>query len=73
MKILKEEKENGKLTDFYSILYLSYETGILKIEKDELKNFFFYTLENAGKNKNYIFYKKKGKIIKRKLWEKLNV
>jgi protein arginine kinase len=73
MKIIKEEKENGKLTDFYSILYLSYETGILVIEKNELKNLFFYILENTGKNKNYIFYEKKGKIIKRKLWEKLNV
>ncbi|HOK56597.1 MAG TPA: ATP--guanido phosphotransferase [bacterium] len=73
MKILKEERENGEFIDFYSLLFLSYVSGILNFEKHELKDFFFFILENTGKNKNYIFSEKKGKILKRKLWEKLNV
>lgn len=73
IKILKEEKGNGEFFDLYTLLSLSYMSGILDIKKYELKNFFFYILGSIEKNKNYIFYEKKGKILKRKIWEKLNV
>ncbi|MCM8784985.1 MAG: ATP--guanido phosphotransferase [Candidatus Omnitrophica bacterium] len=73
MKILKPEKTNGQFTDLYSLLSLSYVCGILDIEKKELRNLFFYLLENIEKNKNYIFNGKNGKILKREIWERLNV
>ncbi|MCM8810481.1 MAG: ATP--guanido phosphotransferase [Candidatus Omnitrophica bacterium] len=73
MKILEQEKENGEVSDLFSLLSLSYTTGILEIKKEELRNLFFYLLENIEKNKNYIFQSKKGKILKREIWERLNV
>ncbi|MFN4227447.1 MAG: ATP--guanido phosphotransferase [Candidatus Ratteibacteria bacterium] len=73
MKILKQEKSNGQFDDFFSLLTISYLSGILDIKKYELKNLFFYLLENNEKNKDYIFQGKKGKILKKEILERLNV
>ncbi|MCX7917201.1 MAG: ATP--guanido phosphotransferase [bacterium] len=72
---IMNEKNNkdGEFFDLYSLIFLSHLTGIIKIKKKDLKSLFFSMFLEPQENKNYIFYKKEGKILRKKFWEKLNV
>lgn len=75
-EICKEKNLNGKLSKLCSLLSLAITTNIFTIEKKELKKIFFSFLtgqEKENNEVNYIFYKNKGKILKRKILEIINV
>ncbi|MCM8804046.1 MAG: ATP--guanido phosphotransferase [Candidatus Omnitrophica bacterium] len=76
-EICKEKNLNGKLSKLYSFLLLGIATNIFKVEKRELKKILFSFLsehkELDGDNVNYNFSENKGKILKRKIWEIINV
>lgn len=73
LKKIKEFYKNRRLNDeIYSLFVLASKTGILNIERKYLKDMFFSFLSGRGKL-NYLFLKKEGKILKRKLGEIINV
>ncbi len=74
-KMFKEEKLEGRFSKIISLISIASLSGIIEIKKEEMKEIFFSFLKGheTVKNFNYIFYKKDGKILKRKIWETINV
>jgi protein arginine kinase len=67
-------EKNSNASEPYSIISLAFNLGILKIDNKEFKKLFFSFLSGYEKiNNNFIFYKKEGKILKREIWETINV
>jgi len=67
-------EKNSNASESYSIISLAFNLGILKIDNKEFKKLFFSFLSGYEKiNNNFIFYKKEGKILKREIWETINV
>jgi protein arginine kinase len=72
IKICKDT--NSDISKLYPLISLAFNIGVLKIEEKEFKNLFFSLLDGYEKiDNNFNFHKKEGKILKRKVWEIINV
>jgi protein arginine kinase len=75
-KIIEKNSEDKSQdpSKLYSIISLAYNLGMLKIKKKEFEKLLFSFLNGYKKIKrDFNFYKKEGKILKRKIWETINV
>jgi hypothetical protein len=75
-KIIEKNSEDKRKdpSKLYSIISLAYNLGMLKIGKKEFEKLLFSFLNEYKKIKSdFNFYKKEGKILKREIWETINV
>ena len=75
-KFIKEtyKSEKGNALELYSVIFLAFNLGMLKISDEDFRNMFFSFLNEYEKiNSDFNFYKKEGKILKREIWEIINV